>query len=83
MSTAPDSDVFMSRVDALLKDETLPISPLAAGILVALDMGVHALAVEGESHQGAGLAHWGSSGRGSLRAAETNRSPRARPPEAP
>ena len=46
MSEPPDSDVFMSRVDALSKGEAplngegLPISPLAAGILVAIDMGI-------------------------------------------
>jgi hypothetical protein len=38
MSEAADS--FMSRVDALLEDETLQISPLAAGIVVAVDMGI-------------------------------------------
>jgi len=40
MSEAPDSNLFMSRVDALLEDETLQISPLAAGIVVAVDMGI-------------------------------------------
>jgi hypothetical protein len=40
MSEAPDSDVFMSRVDALLQAEALQISPLAAGIIVAIDMGI-------------------------------------------
>jgi len=40
MSEAPDSDLFMSRVDALLKGEALQISPLAAGIIVAVDMGI-------------------------------------------
>jgi hypothetical protein len=40
MSEAPDSELFMSRVDALLKGETLQISPLAAGIIVAIDMGI-------------------------------------------
>jgi hypothetical protein len=40
MSEAPDSDVFMSRVDALLNEETLQVSPLGAGIIVAIDMGI-------------------------------------------
>jgi hypothetical protein len=40
MSEAPDSDLFMSRVDALLKEEALLISPLGAGIIVAVDMGI-------------------------------------------
>jgi hypothetical protein len=40
MSEAPDSRLFMSRVDALLKEEALEISPLAAGIVVAADMGI-------------------------------------------
>jgi hypothetical protein len=40
MSEAPDSDVFMSRVDALLQSEAIQISPLAAGIIVAIDMGI-------------------------------------------
>ena len=40
MSAAPDSQVFMSRVDALLQAETAQISPLAAGIIVAVDMGI-------------------------------------------
>jgi hypothetical protein len=41
MSEAPDSDVFMSRVDALLKNEQAStLSPLAAGIVVAVDMGI-------------------------------------------
>jgi hypothetical protein len=40
MSTATDSDVFMSRVDALLNGEARQISPLAAGIMVAIDMGI-------------------------------------------
>lgn len=40
MSEAPDSQLFMSRVDALLKAQTAPISPLAAGIMVAIDMGI-------------------------------------------
>ena len=41
MTEAPDSDVFMSRVDALLgSPETPQISPLAAGIMVAIDMGI-------------------------------------------
>ncbi|MEJ0039701.1 MAG: hypothetical protein WDO68_27280 [Gammaproteobacteria bacterium] len=41
MSEAPDSDVFMSRVDALLEGAMAPeISPLAAGIVVAVDMGI-------------------------------------------
>ena len=40
MSAAPDSLLFMSRVDALLKEAALSISPLAAGIVVAADMGI-------------------------------------------
>ena len=40
MSEAPDSEEFMSRVDALLSADRLQISPLAAGILVAIDMGI-------------------------------------------
>ena len=40
MSAAPDSQLFMSRVDALLKEGVLQISPLAAGIVVAVDMGI-------------------------------------------
>jgi hypothetical protein len=40
MSEAPDSDAFMSRVDALLQSDELQISPLAAGIVVAIDMGI-------------------------------------------
>jgi hypothetical protein len=40
MSEAPDGDVFMSRVDALLQAQTFQISPLAAGIIVAIDMGI-------------------------------------------
>ena len=40
MSEAPDSEVFMSRVDALLGSGTSPMSPLAAGIVVAIDMGI-------------------------------------------
>ena len=40
MSAAPDSQVFMSRVDALLQEEAAQISPLAAGIIVAVDMGI-------------------------------------------
>lgn len=40
MSEAPDSELFMSRVDALLKTESLQLSPLGAGIVVAVDMGI-------------------------------------------
>lgn len=41
MSEAPDSDLFMARVDALLKGKDAPaISPLAAAIVVAIDMGI-------------------------------------------
>jgi hypothetical protein len=41
MSEPPDSEVFMSRVDALLKGRVaLEISPLAAGIVVAIGMGI-------------------------------------------
>jgi hypothetical protein len=40
MSEAPDSDLFMSRVDALLIRASPQLSPLAAGIVVAIDMGI-------------------------------------------
>ena len=40
MSEAPDSNLFMSRVDALLREETLQVSALGAGIVVAIDMGI-------------------------------------------
>ncbi len=40
MSEAPDSDLFMSRVEALLSANSLQISPLAAGIIVAIEMGI-------------------------------------------
>jgi len=41
MSDAPDTDLFLSRVDALLtKGEALPLSPLAAGLVVAVEMGM-------------------------------------------
>lgn len=40
MSEAPDSEVFMSRVEALLSNEASQISPLGAGIMVAIDMGI-------------------------------------------
>jgi hypothetical protein len=40
MSDTPDSQLFMSRVDALLEGEAAPISPLGAGIVVAIDMGI-------------------------------------------
>ena len=40
MSEAPDPEVFMSRATALLAGEGPPISPLAAGIVVAIDMGI-------------------------------------------
>lgn len=40
MSEAPDSDQFMARVDALLDAGTHQLSPLGAGILVAIDMGI-------------------------------------------
>lgn len=40
MSAAPDSDLFMSRVEALLKEAALDIAPLAAGIVVAVDLGM-------------------------------------------
>jgi hypothetical protein len=40
MSAAPDSELFMARVDALLKEAAPRISPLAAGIVVAADMGI-------------------------------------------
>jgi hypothetical protein len=41
MSEAPDSDVFMARVEAVLAGPgAREISPLAAGIVVAVDMGI-------------------------------------------
>lgn len=40
MSEAPDSNLFMSRVDALLEAGAPLMSPLAAGIIVAIDMGI-------------------------------------------
>ena len=41
MSDAPDSDLFLSRVDALLANgEALPLSPLAASLVVAVEMGL-------------------------------------------
>jgi hypothetical protein len=40
MSAAPDSDLFMSRVEAVLEGEAPRISPLGAGIVVAIDMGI-------------------------------------------
>lgn len=40
MSEAPDSDLFMSRVDALLEGDAWQLSPLGAGILIAIDMGL-------------------------------------------
>ena len=41
MIEPPDSDLFLSRVDALLtKGEALPLSPLAAGIVVAVELGI-------------------------------------------
>ena len=40
MSAAPDSHLFMARVEALLQEAALRISPLAAGIVVAADMGI-------------------------------------------
>jgi hypothetical protein len=40
MSQAPESQRFMARVQALLKRAALRISPLAAGIVVAADMGI-------------------------------------------
>lgn len=40
MSEAPNSDVFMSRVDSLMKAVPAAISPLGAGIVVAIDMGI-------------------------------------------
>jgi hypothetical protein len=40
MSAAPDSDVFMSRVEAMLSAQSPSISPLAAGLVVAVDMGI-------------------------------------------
>ena len=40
MSEAPNSELFMSRVEALLTRESPHISPLAAGIVVAVDLGI-------------------------------------------
>ena len=41
MIEPPDSDLFLSRVGALLtKGEALPLSPLAAGIVVAVELGI-------------------------------------------
>src|SRR5262249_25332548 len=40
MSEAPDSNLFMSRVDSLLNADGPEISPLGAGIVVAIDMGI-------------------------------------------
>ena len=40
MSEAPDSDVFMSRIDDLLKAGGDQISPLGAGLIIAIDMGI-------------------------------------------
>jgi hypothetical protein len=40
MNEAPDSELFMSRVQALLEGRALEISPLAAAVLVAIDMGI-------------------------------------------
>jgi hypothetical protein len=40
MSDAPDSQLFMSRVDALLEAEVTPVSALGAGLIVAIDMGI-------------------------------------------
>lgn len=40
MNAAPDSEVFMSRVEALMTGREQQISPLAAGIVVAIDLGI-------------------------------------------
>lgn len=40
MSEAPDSELFMSRAEALLAANATRISPLAAGIVVAIDLGI-------------------------------------------
>jgi hypothetical protein len=41
VSEAPDSDLFMARVEAVLAGAaSSEISPLAAGIVVAIDMGI-------------------------------------------
>ena len=40
MSEAPDSELFMSRVESLLTRDGAQISPLAAGIVVAVDLGI-------------------------------------------
>jgi hypothetical protein len=40
MTEALDADLFMSRVDALRTGEQAQLSRLAAGIVVAIDMGI-------------------------------------------
>jgi hypothetical protein len=40
MTEAPDSDLFMSRVEALTNESAPSLSPLAAGILVGIEMGI-------------------------------------------
>jgi len=40
MSEPPDSNLFMSRVEALLNGAVLELSPLAMGIIVGIDMGI-------------------------------------------
>jgi hypothetical protein len=40
MTEAPDSDLFMSRVEALTNGGVPLLSPLAAGILVGVEMGL-------------------------------------------
>lgn len=40
MSEAPDSELFMSRVEALLSGREQQMSPLGAGIVVATDLGI-------------------------------------------
>lgn len=41
MSEAPDSEMFLARIEAVLAGAGSPeLSPLAAGIVVAVDMGL-------------------------------------------
>ena len=40
MSAPPDSELFMSRVEVLLTGREQELTPLAAGILVAIDLGI-------------------------------------------
>ena len=40
MSVPPDSELFMSRVEALLTGREQQITPLTAGMVVAIDLGI-------------------------------------------